>query len=493
MTLRPRALTLAIGIALFAALPPRPAVAQDLDSLVTHALQFAAQQLAATATSVNDPTRFPRSTLADGSWNVVDADEWTSGFFPGCLWQMYGWTSGTDFRTWAAAWTAGMEGEADDTNTHDVGFKILCSYGTGSRVMGDPTYPSVIQQGAQSLAARFNPVVGATRSWDRYTFPVIIDNLMNLEILFWAARNGGDPAWYDMAVSHALRTRQDHVRADGSTYHMVDYDPTTGAILSRQTVQGHANSSTWARGQAWGVHGFTIAYRETRDARFLDTARRLADYFIDHLPADHVPYWDFNAPNIPNEPKDSSAGAIAASGLWELSTLETDPVRRVRYRDAAHAILASLCSPAYLAKGSNSRGILLHGVGHKPNGTEVDVSLIYGDYYFIEAMLRYKRQLTGVEEPDVVRFRLGRATPNPFGRTTRIGFHLPVAGRVEAAVFDLRGAEVAKLATGSFPAGDHVFHWDGRRHDGGRAPSGIYFVTLRAGRVTETRKVVLAQ
>jgi unsaturated chondroitin disaccharide hydrolase len=491
MTLRAQVRGLAIGVVLLAAVAPRTAAAQDLDSLVTHALQFAAQQLATSATTVNDPTRFPRSTLADGSWKLEDSGDWTSGFFAGCLWQIHGWTSGSSFRTWAAEWTTGVEGEAYNTTTHDVGFKILCSFGAGSKVTGDPAYPSVLRQGAQSLATRFDPVVGCTRSWDRYTFPVIIDNMMNLEILFWAARNGGDPAWYDMAVSHALRTRQDHVRADGSTYHLVDYDPVTGAVLSRGTVQGHSNSSTWARGQAWGLHGFTIAYRETRDTRFLDTARLLADWFIDHLPVDHVPYWDFDAPNIPNEPKDTSAGAIAASGLFELSMLVPDAASRTRYREAAEAILASLCSPGYLAEGSTSRGILLHGVGHKPNDTEVDVSLIYGDYYFLEALLRYERQLTSVE-PGVGEPRVGPAAPNPFAAATRIGFHLPAAGTVEVSVFDVRGAEVARLAAGRFAAGDHVLHWDGSRRGGGRAPSGLYFVTVRAGQLSRTRKVVLA-
>ena len=492
MSLRARARPLIFAVALLAGFAPRPVGAQNLDTLVTHALNFAAQQLAASAVTINDPTRFPRSTLTNGSWRLYDSSEWTSGFFAGCLWQMYGRTANNSYRTWAADWTAGMAGERNDTGTHDVGFKILCSFGTGFRIAGDPSYPSIIRQGAQSLSTRFNSVVGCTQSWDgRYHFPVIIDNMMNLEILFWAARNGGDPAWYDMAVSHALKTRQNHVRANGSTYHVVDYDSTTGAILFRGTHQGYSNSSTWARGQAWGLHGFTIAFRETDDTRFLDTARLLADYFINNLPADKVPYWDFNAPNIPNEPKDTSAGAIAASGLYELATLDPDPVRRTRYRDAANAILASLCSPAYLAEGSTSDGILLHGVGHKPNNTEIDVSLIYGDYYFIEALMRYQGQLIGVGDPVALQLRLDPAMPNPFIATMRIGFHLPAAGPVAASVFDLRGAEVARLADGSFPAGDHVLLWDGTRHDGARAASGVYFVTLRAGRFWQTRKVAL--
>lgn len=401
---------------------------------------------------------------------------------------MHEWTAGTDWRSWAADWTAEMEGEKNDTDSHDVGFKIFCSFGNGYRLTGDPAWPSVIRKGAQSLSTRFNPVVGCTRSWNNRNFPVIIDNMMNLEILFWSARNGGDTAWYDMAVSHALRTRQDHVRANGSTYHLVDYHPGTGAVLSRGTVQGYSDQSTWARGQAWGLCGFTMAYRETGDSRFLETARLVA-YFIDHLPADHVPYWDFDAPGIPNEPKDSSAGAIAASGLMELATLDPDGAARARYRDAASDVLASLCSPACLAEGSNSSGILRHGVGNKPSNSEVDVSLIYGDYYFLEALLRYQALVTGVA-PHVTGLRLDRAAPNPFERDTRIGFHLPAAGPVVVSIFDARGAEFRKLADGIFPAGEHVLFWDGKGKDGGSAASGIYFYRLRSGSFSQTRKVI---
>ena len=464
--------------------------AQNLDPLATHALEFAGTQLAASVADVDDPSRFPRSTLADGSWRLEDSGSWTSGFFPGCLWRMQEAEGGGSWRSWAESWTAEMEGEKNDTGSHDVGFKIFCSFGNGYRLTGNASYPAIIRQGAQALASRFNTTVGCTRSWDNRHFPVIIDNMMNLEILFWAARHGGDAAWYDMAVSHALRTRQDHVRADGSTYHLVDYDPQTGAILFRGTVQGSSNNSTWARGQAWAVYGFTMAYRETQDARFLDTARRVADYFIDHLPADRVPYWDFQAPNIPNEPKDSSAAAIAASGLLELATLVTDPTARTRYRNAALGILSALCSPAYLAEGSPSAGILLHGTGNRPNNTEVNVSLIYGDYYFLEALLRYRQLPTDVV-PAFVALRLDPAVPNPFNPRTRIGFHLSGATHVVLRIFDARGAEVRRLADAEFPGGDHALDWDGNRQDGRPAASGTYFYRLQAGDFTATRKASL--
>ncbi|OLD58487.1 MAG: hypothetical protein AUI33_17580 [Ignavibacteria bacterium 13_1_40CM_2_61_4] len=350
----------------------------------------------------------------------------------------------------------------------------------------------MVIQGARSLATRYSPIVGCTRSWNNRHFPVIIDNMMNLEILFWAARHGGDPAWYDMAVSHALKTRQNHVRADGSTYQVVDYDPNTGAVLAKETVQGYSTESTWSRGQALAVYGFTMTYRETGDTRFLDTARQVADYFVDHLPADRVPYWDFEAPNIPNEKKDSSAAAIAASGLLELSTLVPEGASRTRYREAAFQILESLCSPAYLAEGTTSSGILLHGVGNKPSNSEVDVSLIYGDYYFIEALMRHEAITTGVEQA-FAGYRLEPSFPNPFGSEMHISFQVPQACHVDVSIIDIRGAQVRTLAHADYPPGRHEVIWNGLRRDGTPAPSGAYFCVFRAGSFYQTHKLSLVR
>jgi len=266
----------------------------------------------------------------------------------------------------------------------------------------------------------------------------------------------------------------------------------SGGILSRGTVQGYSDASTWARGQAWGLYGFTMAYRETGDTRCLDTAERLADYFIDHLPADAVPYWDFDAPNIPNEPKDSSAGAIAAAGLLELCRLAPDGAARARYRSTACTLLASLCSPAYLAAGSNSRGILLHGVGNRPNDTEVDVSLIYGDYYFIQALLRY-RDLVSDAPPALSGTRLDACVPNPFNPGTRIGYHVPAPIHVRIALYDVRGLEVRRLVDAVIPAGDHATFWDGIRADGRSAAGGTYFLRFTAGRYTDVQKLTLVR
>jgi len=245
----------------------------------------------------------------------------------------------------------------------------------------------------ESMLTRFDPDVGCIRSWSSYTFPVITDGMMMLEMVFWAAKNGGNPGWYDLAVSHANKTMQNNVRANGSSWQIVDYNPDTGTVIGKYNKQGYDNDSTWSRGQAWGICGFTIAYRETSDLNYLATARKMADWFINNLPDDYVTFWDFNAPNIPDEPKDTSASAIAATGLLELSELETNPQNAERYYNAACNILDSLSSPQYLAEDPNM-GILLHGTGRgnptnpDPNTWEIDTSMIYGDHFFIEALLR---------------------------------------------------------------------------------------------------------
>ncbi len=386
-------------------------VRESGDFTAAKSLEFAAAQLARTVLAVKDPGKYPRTALTEGNWRTTDAGTWTSGFFPGCLWYMYDMTSDAVWRRRAESWTAGLEKVKFETGTHDVGFIMFSSFGNGYRLAESETYRDILLQTAHSLASRYNPVVGCIQSWNagsRGIFPVIVDNLMNLEILFWAARNGGEQSWYDMAVSHALRTRQDHVREDGGTYQIVDYDPATGGITTKSSSQGYQAESTWARGQAWGLYGFTMTYRETGDSRFLQTARKLADFYIDNLPEDFVPFWDFDAPNIPDEPKEASAAAIAASALVELSTLVTDTGAADRYRHTARNILASLSSPAYLAEGSNSSAILLHSNSNVNKNKEVDVSLIHADYYFIEALLRFQRLSEGNGGPR--RHRLTVAT-----------------------------------------------------------------------------------
>jgi unsaturated chondroitin disaccharide hydrolase len=369
------------------------APADPLDAAVEHALEFAATQLERTLAETA-ATAYPIETRAGGTWRTTAASSWTSGFMPGSLWLMYDATGDQAWRTAAQARQAGIESQKTNTGDHDTGFRILDSFGLGFELTGTASFREVTLTGAESLASRYSPVVHSIRSLnnssgaDATDFRVIIDNMMNLELLWWAARNGGDPELADIALDHALTTMNQHVRADGSTWHQVVYNAQTGAVKRKETVQGYSDSSTWSRGQAWAVYGFTMAYRESGDARMLATARRVADWYVAHLPGDSVPYWDFDAPGIPNEPRDSSAAAIAASGLLELAALETDPARRERYLTAARATLSSLSSPAYLAEGTSSRSILLHGTSNQPRG-DFDRGLIYGDYFFLEALLRY--------------------------------------------------------------------------------------------------------
>jgi hypothetical protein len=353
-------------------------------------------QLLDTIDEVGDPEEYPRSTHpGTGLWTTREADSWTSGFFPAQLWLVYEYAGNPVLGAAAEDWIAGLAGEATRTDTHDLGFMIGLPFGHAFRITGVASYRETFLTAAGSLDTRFDSDVGATESWDNdnWEFPVIIDNMMNIELLFLGAAHTSDPAqgltWRTHAESHADVTAASHVRPDGSSYHLVDFDPDDGTILSQETVQGYGDETTWARGQAWGLYGFVMTSRESGEPRFLDTAQALADWFIAHLPADFVPYWDFDAPGIPDEPRDSSAAAIAASGLLELSDRVADLSDREFYLGAAESILASLMSEAYLSDGVESSGILLHGTGNKPNNTEVDVSLIYGDYYFTEALLRY--------------------------------------------------------------------------------------------------------
>lgn len=359
----------------------------------TKSLQVVQQHMENRLKNYDDTLKFPRSVKA-GALHSVPSQDWTSGFYPGILWYMFEYTKDKKWEQAARTWTASMEKEKFNTRTHDLGFMLYCPYGNGLRLTNDQKYKEVLLQGARSLSKRYNAKAGVIKSWDhgKWQFPVIIDNMMNLELLFWATKVSGDSSFYKIAVAHANTTLKNHFRADNSSYHVVDYDTLTGKVLSRVTHQGAADESAWARGQAWGMYGYTVTYRETKDKRFLDQAVKIADFFLSHpnLPKDKIPYWDFNAPKIPNEERDASAAAILASGLLELSDYVKDGKK---YNSAAEQILASLSSDAYLAKpGTNYDFILMHCTGHKPAKSEIDVPLIYGDYYYIEALLRYRNK-----------------------------------------------------------------------------------------------------
>ncbi len=360
------------------------------DVAVRRAQAYATDRLSLTTSRI-PTTAWPLQT-SGSLWTTTGPTSWGTGFFPGRLWYGYQGTASGTLRSQAQAWQAGLAGQAANTTTHDVGFIVFDSFGNGYRLTGNDAYRQTVLKAAASLSTRYSPKVGAIRSWNSgpTEFKVIIDNMMNLELLLWASKHGGKRAWYDQAVSHALKTATNHVRPDGSSYHLVTYDPATGAVKSRKTVQGAADTSTWARGQAWGINGFTMVFRETGDVRFLAIARRTADWYLDHLPADQIPYWDFDAPGIPDAPRDTSAAAIAASGLLELARLDPDKARSGRYRLASRSMLLALTSPPWISEGPDSEALLLHGTYSAPGGN-VDTGLTWGDYYLQEALLRLRR------------------------------------------------------------------------------------------------------
>jgi hypothetical protein len=316
---------------------------------------------------------------------------WTSGFFPGTLWYLYEHTRDPELRAQAERWTMPLAAITSGSYDHDLGFQYFTSFGNALRITGDARFRAPLVDAAGKLAGRFDPRVGAIRSWSwgEWRYPVIVDNLMNLELLFWGAAHGGESRWREIARAHAEKTMGTHVRPDGGSFHVVDHDTATGAVTRRMTRQGFADSSTWARGQAWAIYGFTMAYRETRDPRFLATAQKGVAYVLPRLPADGVPCWDYQAPGCPDRaPRDASAAAIMASALLELSTVASGE-EAGRYRAAAERMLAALTSPSYLGQRAGQQSVLVHAVGDLPRNGEVDVGINYADYYFVEALLRY--------------------------------------------------------------------------------------------------------
>lgn len=341
------------------------------------------------------PDQLPRTTDSEGKFKTADSRWWTSGFYPGTLWYLSEYTNDPKLREDAAAMTLRVEREKYTTNNHDVGFILYCSFGNGLRLTGNESYNEVLLTGAKSLCTRFRPAIGCIQSWgssDRWQCPVIIDNMMNLELLMWAFKKSGDSSFYKIAVSHADTTMKNHYRPDYSSFHVVSYDTITGKVQVKQTAQGFADESAWARGQSWGLYGYTMMYRETKLERYLKQAEHIADFLINNpnLPDDKIPYWDYNAPGIPNATRDASAGAIMASALIELSGY-VEPEKGKSYLNVAERQIRTLSSPLYTAlPGTNGNFVLMHSVGSIPANSEVDVPLTYADYYYIEAMMRYK-------------------------------------------------------------------------------------------------------
>lgn len=336
----------------------------------------------------------PRSLDPEGKLILVPSRDWTSGFFPGVLWFLYEYTGQNEWLLKARDYTTNIEQEKLNGATHDMGFKIYCSFGNGYRLTNDPYYREVIIQAARTLSTRFRPVTGCIRSWDhnsdKWGYPVIIDNMLNLELLFEATKLTGDSSFYKIAVSHANTTMKNHFRPDYSSFHVIEYDTITGKVLKKNTHQGYSHESAWARGQAWALYGYTMCYRETRDPKYLRQAENIAGFILNHprLPADLVPYWDFDAPNIPNEPRDVSAAAVIASALYELAGYSA--IGKT-YKQKAGKMIQNL-TKSYRAKPGEAHGfILLQSTGSKPANSEVNVPLSYADYYYLEALIRSKK------------------------------------------------------------------------------------------------------
>lgn len=337
-----------------------------------------------------DSLKIPRSLKEDGSLDARKSKQWTSGFYPGTLWQLAGLENNPELLSGAAQWIQAIEKEKWDSGTHDLGFKIYCSFGNAYEVTNKEAYKDVFITAAKTLCTRYNPTVGALRSWDhnkdKWDFPVIIDNMMNLELLFEVANLTDDTIMWNIAEQHAQTTLKNHFRPDHSSYHVIDYVPETGEVRKKNTHQGANHESAWSRGQAWGLYGFTVVYRYTKDPVFLQKAEAIADFIFSHpnLPEDLIPYWDFDAPNIPNEPRDVSAAAVTASGLIELS--QYNPEKAATYLAWADKILLSLEKETYQSNAAPF--FLKHSVGSIPGGSEVDVPIVYADYYYVEALKR---------------------------------------------------------------------------------------------------------
>lgn len=361
-----------------------------LADLAREQFTFAARQYAGLLRQMEgNPHQIPR-TVADGRLKAVGPKDWTSGFFAGSLWLIHEQTRDAALRTAAEDYTRRVEEIQHFSGHHDVGFMLGCSYGEGWRITRNPAYHAVLIQGARSLAKRYNPTVGLIKSWDSkpWQYPVIIDNMMNLGLLWFAYTETNEPLFRDIVTRHADVTLANHFRPDGSSYHLADYDPATGARLKRQTVQGFADESAWARGQAWALAGYAEAARFTQNPAYLAQARQIADFIRHHprLPADGIPYWDYDAPDIPTAPRDVAAGAVTAVGLLNLAD-QLGAQAGAPYRQLAELQLRSLCSPAYRARlNENGNFLLMHAVGHLPARSEIDVPLNYADYYFLKGL-----------------------------------------------------------------------------------------------------------
>lgn len=366
--------------------------------LLKERLLLAEKQLSGLLENAQLANRNPRTINADGEMHWTNKKfDWTEGFFPGSCWFMYEFTKDEKWKNAAEKFQSQFEQHKYYTNNHDLGFVFNTSFGNGYLLTKNEGFKNVMITAADSLLTRFNPNVGCIKSWDvdsgwqskrNWKYPVIIDNMMNLELLFKVSEFTGDSKYKEAAIAHANTTLKYHFREDNSSYHVIDYDPETGDVRGKQTAQGYADESSWARGQAWGLYGYTVCYRYTKDIKYLAQAEKIAKYIIDYkgTPEDGIPYWDYNAPSIPNEPRDVSAAAVTLSALLEL-----DDFSQESYTSSINRIMSSLASKNYTAKiGDNKNFILKHSVGSIPHNNEIDVPLNYADYYYLEALMRLK-------------------------------------------------------------------------------------------------------
>lgn len=394
---------LCCALALQAAAPK-----QKMAKFIQKEMDFAISQSMRMYDSVKDLDGRLVNTTRDGRLETCDSKNWVAGFFPGTLWYLYEYTQDPAIRAAAERMTERMAPEQFNTDNHDVGFMVYCSYGAGFRLTGRDDYRQAVVNAGRSLATRFNPAVGCTRSWNpqprkNRDFIVIVDNMMNLELLTVTSALTADPQYLEMACTHANTTIRNHYRPDYSSWHVVNYNGETGEIISKETEQGYADGSAWSRGQAWGLYGFTMMYRQTRDPRFLKQAVQIGRFLMNHpaLPKDKIPYWDLDVPVTKDTPRDASSACIMASALIELSTFVEDPVLSQQFLTLAEQQLQSLSKAPYKAKaGENANFILKHCTANKPANT-FDTPLVYADYYYIEALLRYKRLLEGRPVVDV--------------------------------------------------------------------------------------------
>lgn len=396
-----KTVTLLLLASLLSPVAAQPAADPSID--IDKVMRVAARKLAKFDASHPEKTAYPTDAKGD-TWTTVDPSDWVSGFYPGALWYVYEhaksekWPDAEAWRRRAETWTSGLEAQQFNDKHHDTGFMIFDSFGNGNRITGNPTYPPVIVQTAKTLATRYRPETGVIRSWgkkdDKKDFMVIIDNMMNLELLMWASEHGGGEDLRKIALSHADRTRELFFRPDGSLYHVVHLDPADGKVLRKRTAQGKADESAWSRGQTWAIYGFTYMHEATGDPKYLESALKAADYYLAHLPEDQIPPSDFDSDLKGLEFKDSSAATIAAAGLLRLYPLLKSPELKEKYFKAAEAALRALTAPPYFSDGDDKASLISYAARNyheDPNHRITNTSLIWSDYYLLQALLRYQQ------------------------------------------------------------------------------------------------------